>query len=338
MRLWSIGKGVVWNLAYLSGLLTLGEKWKHKPEGSGILFYYHRVHPNPGWDPFQLNILPGLFRRQLLLMRKILAFVTLEEFLASLSVKSRPQSPRLASLTFDDGYADVWRYAWPIMKEQKIIPTLFPCTDPLIRNIPLSLDQLVDRVSKDPRKEITVPSEGDKEQRYFLGNWKEKGVFVEETNRFLMSRGREARTRMLERWFGPSPVSGLNDNLYLNLDQAREALKNGVEIGAHSVSHPYLPSLSKEEMAREILECKEELEINLKKEITCFSYPVGRYNEEVKDLVKKAGYRAALATGSRAVRWEGEDCFALPRVSPEAITALGKFYALTSGVRKNWYR
>ncbi len=63
-------KGFIWNLAYISGVLNLMEKIKTAPDFKGIIFYYHRVHPNPGWDPLGLNIHPSLFYRQVSLLKK----------------------------------------------------------------------------------------------------------------------------------------------------------------------------------------------------------------------------------------------------------------------------
>ena len=63
-------KKMIWNLAYGSGLLGLLEKMRMAPDYKGLIFYYHRVHPNPGWDPLGLAILPSLFNKQVSLLKK----------------------------------------------------------------------------------------------------------------------------------------------------------------------------------------------------------------------------------------------------------------------------
>jgi hypothetical protein len=63
-------KGMIWNLAYASGLLGLLEKIKSAPDYHSLIFYYHRVHPHPGWDPLGLVILPSLFHKQVSLLKK----------------------------------------------------------------------------------------------------------------------------------------------------------------------------------------------------------------------------------------------------------------------------
>lgn len=71
------------------------------------------------------------------------------------------------------------------------------------------------------------------------------------------------------------------------------ALDRKFEIGAHSVSHPNLTKVSLAEAKREIEESKTYLEDLLGHSISMFCYPNGRYNEEIKKMVKDARFIAA---------------------------------------------
>jgi peptidoglycan/xylan/chitin deacetylase (PgdA/CDA1 family) len=64
-----------------------------------------------------------------------------------------------------------------------------------------------------------------------------------------------------------------------------------MEIGAHSVSHPCLPTCSDSELAYELNDAKVLLEQQLGSEITSFSYPHGLYDDRVKRFVSAAGFR-----------------------------------------------
>lgn len=70
------------------------------------------------------------------------------------------------------------------------------------------------------------------------------------------------------------------------------------EIGAHSFSHPRLTELSHTEAEKEIVRSKEHLEGVLGKEIKMFCYPFGKFNEEIKGLVKDAGFLGARTVGN----------------------------------------
>jgi len=78
----------------------------------------------------------------------------------------------------------------------------------------------------------------------------------------------------------------------LSLAEVRE-LSQDFEIGAHSMTHRRLPTISEQEAAREIIESKAVLEQVTGKAIEVFCYPGGAYTKLHVQLVKDAGYRYA---------------------------------------------
>ena len=81
-------------------------------------------------------------------------------------------------------------------------------------------------------------------------------------------------------------------------DQRIRALGQNQEIGAHTLSHPHLTTLNKDEASREIFGSKEYLQNILGKEVKMFCYPSGEFNEEIKNLVRKVGFLGARTTGT----------------------------------------
>jgi len=73
-------------------------------------------------------------------------------------------------------------------------------------------------------------------------------------------------------------------------------LSNYHEIGAHTLTHPELDKINIVDTRREILGSKEYLESILGKNVKMFCYPRGKYNEEIKNLVKNAGFIGARST------------------------------------------
>jgi peptidoglycan/xylan/chitin deacetylase (PgdA/CDA1 family) len=74
-------------------------------------------------------------------------------------------------------------------------------------------------------------------------------------------------------------------------------VKDGFEIGGHTHTHSLdLKRLSCGQLIREIFDNKRYLENLINKEITSFCYPRGRYNEQVMQIVKEAGYKEARTT------------------------------------------
>jgi peptidoglycan/xylan/chitin deacetylase (PgdA/CDA1 family) len=82
----------------------------------------------------------------------------------------------------------------------------------------------------------------------------------------------------------------------MTFDQVRNAEKNGlVEIGAHTVTHPFLNQVTVEHQTNEIAGSGETL-ANLTGHATrYFAYPGGIYQAESINLVREAGFEAAFA-------------------------------------------
>jgi len=71
----------------------------------------------------------------------------------------------------------------------------------------------------------------------------------------------------------------------------------GMEVGSHSMSHPFLTELTAADLDREVGGSKQFLEDLLGRRVESFSYPFGDTNSLVRQAVAKAGYR--IACGSR---------------------------------------
>lgn len=73
-----------------------------------------------------------------------------------------------------------------------------------------------------------------------------------------------------------------------------EMAKHGVEIGSHTVSHPYLSKLSAEKQRAEIADSKKVLHGLSPRPILSFSYPYGDHDDESIRALDRAGYRYAV--------------------------------------------
>ena len=98
----------------------------------------------------------------------------------------------------------------------------------------------------------------------------------------------------------------------LSWSQIREMDRQGIEFGAHSLSHPRLDLLSSEMVAQELLDSKACIQDQLGHSIELFAYPYGWYSEAVKAVVRGA-YAGACTTRPGVVDHES-DPFALDRI------------------------
>jgi peptidoglycan/xylan/chitin deacetylase (PgdA/CDA1 family) len=96
----------------------------------------------------------------------------------------------------------------------------------------------------------------------------------------------------------------------MDWDALRAACAAGVEIGSHTVSHPHLPQLPDDELARELRDSKAHLEAEVGRPCRFLAYPYGHHDERVRRAARRAGYEAAFAVGGRAA-----DPFCFPRLA-----------------------
>lgn len=83
---------------------------------------------------------------------------------------------------------------------------------------------------------------------------------------------------------------------YMTLDQLKEISDYGIEIGSHTLSHLDLAKSTSSKASGEISSSKANLERDLNIKINSFCYPAGKYNDEVVNMVKEAGYLYATTT------------------------------------------
>ncbi len=99
-------------------------------------------------------------------------------------------------------------------------------------------------------------------------------------------------------------MTGYRGRPALRASELRSLSAEGFEIGAHSVSHRTLSGLPGAEIEREVRVSKATLEDVVGCEVGMFCYPRGRYDCQVMDRVKAAGYRGARTTRMLATNLE----------------------------------
>lgn len=92
-----------------------------------------------------------------------------------------------------------------------------------------------------------------------------------------------------------------------------EKLKGeGVTFGSHSRSHPFISSLSQEDVIDEVANSRSCLEEKLQLPVEFFCYPYGDYDARVVKAVKEAGYSGGFTT-KRGLVHRGDDPFEIRR-------------------------
>jgi peptidoglycan-N-acetylglucosamine deacetylase len=92
-----------------------------------------------------------------------------------------------------------------------------------------------------------------------------------------------------------TPLS-YNESPVMTKGQIRSVRAMGMEIGSHTLTHPNLTKIRKDQALHELVESKKMLEDILGESIVSFCYPKGKFNPTVRSWVMEAGYKLARTT------------------------------------------
>lgn len=122
-------------------------------------------------------------------------------------------------------------------------------------------------------------------------------------------------------------------NRLMTWEQLGKWVEAGMEIGGHTMTHPFLSRLNEQAIKHELLTSKELLESKLNSKIAFFCYPYGDFDDRVKTLVRQAGYQGGLAIYNR-VSLTQPDIYAIPRQGISARLPLWEFKLKVSGCHR----
>lgn len=111
----------------------------------------------------------------------------------------------------------------------------------------------------------------------------------------------------LPMWWYPGERLGISKEELIALDADPLCT-----IGAHTVSHPKLDTLTYEEQYKEIADSKQKLEQLFGHPVQHFSFPHGAYNEETLAICRELGFRTIVKSWGGKLRC-GEHPIPLPR-------------------------
>ena len=293
---------------------SLGDAIAPQGEGKGRLCVvnYHRILAAK--DPL-LESEPDVatFRWQMELLATCFNVLPLHE--AIKMVGSARMPPRAVCITFDDGYRSVHDLALPILQEFKLPATVF-VTSGFVGGGNMWNDRIIEAVQNLPPGQLDLSELGL--GAYSLaspGDRKETVGTLTEASKYLPPQARRDLIKRLELMVGEHRDHDLmlTAEMVVNLDRA------GIEIGAHTISHPILTSLEDDSSRLEIVGGKQELEAIIGKPVRLFAYPNGKVGKDFDQrhtrMAREAGFTAAFTTSVGAVT-SRQDLFQLPRSRP----------------------
>ncbi|GAB2459211.1 hypothetical protein GCM10027062_43820 [Nocardioides hungaricus] len=77
-------------------------------------------------------------------------------------------------------------------------------------------------------------------------------------------------------------------------DELLAAAEDGLHVGSHTATHPWLPALDQIELKREMAESRAALEELLGRPVRTLAYPTGGWSPRVREAAAEAGYETAV--------------------------------------------
>jgi peptidoglycan/xylan/chitin deacetylase (PgdA/CDA1 family) len=266
-----------------------------------------------------IAVSPGIFESHIALLSRSYRIVSLDDVVAWISgATSFPR--RAVAITFDDGYRDNYRYAYPILKKYGATATFYVVTDAIGNAQPLWTAELRDIVYRASQRHVTLNSIGT--QPMDLSDERAKRQSIQTIGRIMRCTTKKRRgeivREMREKLSAKS--DGFLHQVMMSWDDLREMKQGGMGIGSHTMSHPLLTGIPEEEAKVEIALSKAKIEEELGAPVVHFSYPnpgeSAHVNETVKTLVCQAGYLTARTSFKGSVD-QDSDPLALRGVSTD---------------------
>lgn len=318
------------------GRLRRGAKrLKNKIFPGAPILLYHRVAEVES-DPWSLSVTPQHFAEQLEVLRKLGHAVQLQQLTQDLEAGKNLR--RKVAIAFDDGYADNFLNAKPLLERYDIPATVFVSSGYVGRTREFWWDEL-ERVFLQPgilpqKLELNINGSThqwdlgkvasyNEDSYQWHSDWQVKKqppptprhALYYSLWQLLRPLQEGDRLQILDRllaWAGIEPESRPTHRP-LSFAQV-SALEQGlIEVGAHTVTHPLLSALPLKLQQEEIQQSKAHLEELLGHQVSSFAYPYGDYTAETIDVVRSSGFACACSTIPESVR-RHSDRFLLPRV------------------------
>jgi len=291
--------------------------------GVGSILTLHHVRP-PRSDAFQpnrlLEITPKFLERLLRrLKRSAIDVISLDEMHRRFIAGDFKR--RFVCLTFDDGYKDLLRWAYPLLKKYQMpfalyIPTSFP--DRLGELWWVALEAVIAQ-----NKRIGLVIDG-KDQYFECGSVREKRELYDAAYGYLRSMKTEDQLRRTVRDLCSCyqvDIASFCRELCMSWEEIGQLAADPLcTIGAHTVNHPILKKLPNDAAVRaEIEMSRSVLEAALGKRPRHLAYPVGDATSagprEFR-IAAELGFKTAVTTRPGVLFKEHRDHLtALPRIS-----------------------
>ncbi|MGC3976653.1 MAG: polysaccharide deacetylase family protein [Nitrospira sp.] len=300
--------------------------WRHR--GKVVMLMYHRVlarkevsrqSVQPG-----MYVLDNVFAQQISFLKDNFTLLSLQQLLDLWQSGTWNARARYCVVTFDDGWLDNYRYAYPVLKKYGIPATIFLPTDYVGSDRWFWPDQLalLFKVLSSRKMTPDVSREVGKVFAEYLDHTSAPFIAA-------MERGEHVTDQVIEQCKHlpieriQTLVDGLairldvslpQERVIVNWDEVREMSQGGVSFGSHSCSHRILTTITSDDVSVELTKSRQVLLEQGVNYVPVFCYPNGNSDERIQRQVQACGYEAACSVTMGVEGPTPENKYAIRRV------------------------
>ncbi len=241
--------------------------------------------------------------------------------LAVTQLKTGGLPERAASITFDDGYADNYHVALPVLQRHDLTATFFVATG-FLDGGRMWNDSIAETIRRclAPALDLSTIGLGCHNLTSIEDRRAAIAVLIDNI-KYLPGEQRVIATEKMAHLAQVQLPCGL----MMTSNEVKAMRKAGMQIGAHTMSHPILAQLTDEHARKEIQGSRNVLETLLGERVGLFAYPNGKRGEDYTArsvaLVRNLGFDAAVSTEWGASDMKS-DPFQLRRFTPWDLSRL----------------
>lgn len=290
-------KNIICPILFYSGYLDYRI---NRIKDRAVILMYHRITDRGD----EQGVNRDVFEQQINYIRANMNPVSLNEIAESISL-GKPITPKTVAVTFDDGYEDNYTNAYPVLKKYEMPATIFLTAGYIGTSKVFWWDKLSELINKTKIRNIDLSGfsecfkgvSGIDSSRPIAIHTEEERINAKKilADIFKTYKNEEINkaTNKLQ-----SQLNVLDEMIkapqILNWAQVREMNINGIDFGAHTMSHPILSQLSIEESENEIILSKTTIENEIDIDVKGFAIPYGlaaHFNDGTLKAIEQAGFR-----------------------------------------------
>jgi peptidoglycan/xylan/chitin deacetylase (PgdA/CDA1 family) len=214
--------------------------------------------------------------------------------------KGKTLPSNMVVITIDDGYADTYEIAFPILKKFSMPATLFAVTDFLDGKCWLWTDFMRYILTETKQSFCNIEFEKYDKIKTDLADEMQRLEVAARVNsllKLLPNQEKETKIKEIAESLDVEiPVLPTKEFSPVTWQQAREMDAENLKIESHTVTHPILTNIEQTQLDFELRTSKNRLESILGRQVEQFCYPNGSLNEAIWQSVKNNDYKCAVTT------------------------------------------